>query len=191
MNIEDNIENGACSSSPILPPQSEMDIFLENKSTQKELKQQKIYKIEQAKILLCDIIKVEFNNQVQSDLIEGINYLEFLIQKIRNPLIQSPRQSALNELNSKIFELNKKIDSIQFEKNIIKNNDNKAIENINFPPSPQVIIPKFNKEIIALEDSIHNKNNFQEVKSKKKNQANKNIINKHTINNNSNNNIIN
>ena len=181
-NNEENIINGA--SSPILPLQSEMDIFLEEKAAQKELKQQKIYQIKQAKISLSNIIKIKFNEQIQHDLLEGINYLDFLIQKIRNPLIQSPKHSALNELNSKILELNIKLDSIHLEKNI-QNQTDKNINNnnkfINFPPSPLVVIPKINKEVITLEDSIYNNNGFQEVKSKKKNQLNN--INNNTENN--------
>jgi hypothetical protein len=67
--------------------------------------------------------------------------------------------------------------------NNINPNSDLLKEKIIIPPSPQVIVPPFNKEIITLEDSMHNNNEFQIVKPKRKNvQVNKNNNIKNNIN---------
>lgn len=180
--IEENMEQDIIlSSSPILHPQSEMDTFLQNRAAQNEIKQGKISKIEQARSLIFDIIEMEDNGQIKKDLNDGITMLNFLITKIKNPSILSPKETLLNEINSKIYELSSKFDNLennnnnnQKNKNNNNNNNNKnnehviSKENYNYPPSPRVVIPLFK----PLEESIHRNNEFQEVQYKKKNQNN-------------------
>lgn len=138
-----------------------MNNFLQNKFIQKESKtqEQKMNKIEQAKSLLFNILEIENNEQIKKDINESIIYLNFLIIKIKNPTILSPRETLLNEINSKIHELSSKFDNL--EKKNIKNNINLSIIPYNIPLSPKVVIKPFK----SLEESIHNINNkdFQEV----------------------------
>lgn len=95
------------SSSPLLFPQSEMDIFFENKVAFKERKimEHKIKKVEQARSLIMDILEMENNKPIKTDLLDSISNLDFLIIKIKNPTILSPKETILNQINSKINEL--------------------------------------------------------------------------------------
>jgi hypothetical protein len=93
-------------SSPALNPILEIDLFLQSKVSQKALKEEKIEKIKKVKTYLFNILKFKINKQIQNDLLEGLNYLDFLIQKIKNPIIQSPKQIAYKQLETKIIKLN-------------------------------------------------------------------------------------
>lgn len=164
-------------SSPFLFPQSEMDIFLQNKVIQDErnIIEKKINKVQQAKALIFDIIEMENSEQLKLDLLDCISKFDFLTSKIKNPDIISPKESLLNEINLKIQELSSKFNTLE---NKDKNKNNKPIISYNYPPSPKVVVPQFK----ALEDSIHRNNDFQEVQYKKKSQKNKNNNNNNISN---------
>jgi hypothetical protein len=145
---------------------------------------------------MFDIIDMENSELLRLDIYNCITRLDFLITKIKNPEILSPKEtllnninlriselsvkeSTINNMNLKIHELSTKIDNMG--RNIFNNNNPVIpIENIKYSSSPRVVIPTLG----ILEDSIHNNNKninnniinnngFQEVKSKKKNHKNK------------------
>ena len=135
---------------------------------------EKIIKIEAAKSILSDLIIIESDDQLLENLVESLGLLDFLIQKIKNPLIISPKKTALNFFEAKINKLHNKINQANNIKPIlpeispfisqnIKPNNNTISNNNIIPPSPKVVIPAINKDnnnISILEDSIHNPNNI-------------------------------